>query len=45
MNWRKTAFGVFLVAMVLSLQLIAAPQAMAMSTNNTSITLRRAVVA
>ncbi|WP_297519846.1 hypothetical protein [Thermococcus sp.] len=45
MNLRKTAFGVFLVAMVLSLQLIAAPQAMAMSTNNTSITFRRAVVA
>ncbi len=45
MNWRKTAFSLFLVAMVLSLQLIAAPQAMAMSTNNTSITFRRAVVA
>ena len=45
MNWRKTAFGVFLVAMVLSLQLIAAPQAMAMTANNTSITFRRAVVA
>ncbi len=45
MNWRKTAFGVFLVAMVLSLQLITAPQAMAMSTNNTSITFRRAVIA
>ncbi|WP_297417863.1 halocin C8-like domain-containing protein [Thermococcus sp.] len=45
MNWRKTAFGVFLVAMVLSLQLIVAPQAMAMSTNNASITFRRAVVA
>ena len=45
MNWRKTAFGVFLVAMVLSLQLVATPQAMAMSTNNTSITFRRAVVA
>ncbi len=45
MKWGKTAFGVFLVVMVLSLQLIAAPQAMAMSTNNTSITFRRAVVA
>ncbi len=44
-NWRKTAFGVFLVAIVLSLQLIAAPQAMAMSTNNASVTFRRAVVA
>ncbi|ASJ01130.1 hypothetical protein [Thermococcus gorgonarius] len=45
MNWRKTAFGVFLIVMVLNLQLIAAPQAMAMSTNNSSITFRRAVVA
>ncbi|WP_297063213.1 hypothetical protein [Thermococcus sp.] len=45
MNWRKSAFGVFLVAMVLSLQLIAAPQAMAMSTSNASVTFRRAVVA
>ena len=45
MNWRKTAFSLFLLAMVLSLQLIAAPQAMAMSTNNASITFRRAVVA
>ncbi|WP_297476880.1 hypothetical protein, partial [Thermococcus sp.] len=36
---------VFLVAMVLSLQLVAAPQAMAMTANNTSITFRRAVVA
>ncbi len=45
MNWRRTAFSLFLVAMVLSLQLIAAPQAMAMSTNNASITFRRAVVA
>ncbi|WP_297071269.1 hypothetical protein [Thermococcus sp.] len=45
MNWRKTTFGAFLVAMVLSLQLIAAPQAMAISTNNTSVTFRRAVVA
>ena len=45
MNWRKTAFGVFLVAMVLSLQLIAAPQAAAMTANNTSVTFLRAVVA
>ncbi|CAI1492668.1 conserved exported protein of unknown function [Thermococcus nautili] len=45
MNWRKTTFGVVLVFMVLSLQLIAAPQAMAMSTNNASVTFRRAVVA
>ncbi|WP_297476532.1 hypothetical protein [Thermococcus sp.] len=45
MNWGKTTFGVFLVAMVLSLQLVAAPQAMAMTANNTSITFRRAVVA
>ncbi|WP_240911636.1 hypothetical protein [Thermococcus sp. LS1] len=45
MEWRRTAFGLFLVAMVLSLQLIAAPQAMAMSTNNASVTFRRAVVA
>ncbi|WP_258083318.1 halocin C8-like domain-containing protein [Thermococcus thermotolerans] len=45
MMWKKTAFGVFLVAMVLSLQLIAAPQAMAMSVNNSSVTFRRAVIA
>jgi len=45
MNWKKTAFSLFLVAMVLSLQLIAAPQAMVMSTSNSSITFRRAVVA
>ncbi|WP_297435507.1 hypothetical protein [Thermococcus sp.] len=45
MEWRKATFGLFLVFMVLSLQLIAAPQAMAMSTNNASVTFRRAVVA
>ncbi|AFL95081.1 hypothetical protein CL1_0876 [Thermococcus cleftensis] len=45
MNWKKTVFGLVLMTMVLSLQLIAAPQAMAMSTNNASITFRRAVVA
>ncbi|WP_297090093.1 hypothetical protein [Thermococcus sp.] len=45
MKWRKTAFGVFLVAMLLSLQLIAAPQAMAMTANSSSVTFRRAVVA
>jgi len=45
MNWKKVGFSVVLVFMVLSLQLIAAPQAMAMSTNNASITFRRAVVA
>ncbi len=45
MEWRTTAFGVFLVAMLLSLQLIAAPQAMAVSTNNSSVTFRRTVIA
>ncbi len=45
MNWKKMTFGVVLVFMVLSLQLIAAPQAMAMSTSNASVTFRRAVVA
>ncbi len=45
MNWKKATFGVFLVFVVLSLQLIAAPQAMAMNANNASITFRRAVVA
>ncbi|WP_209475748.1 hypothetical protein [Thermococcus stetteri] len=44
-NWRKTAFGVFLFAMLLSLQLIAAPQAMAMTANSSSVTFHRAVVA
>ena len=41
----EDCFRGFFVAMVLSLQLVAAPQAMAMSTNNTSVTFRRAVVA
>jgi hypothetical protein len=45
MNWRKATFGVFLIFMVLSLQLIVAPQATAMSTTNASVTFRRAVVA
>ncbi len=45
MNWRKATPGVFLIFMVLSLQLIAAPQAMAMGTSNASITFRRVVVA
>ncbi|WP_240910569.1 hypothetical protein [Thermococcus sp. GR6] len=37
--------AVILLAMLLSLQLIAAPQATAMTANNSSITFRRAVVA
>ncbi len=45
MKWGKVGFSLVLVFMVLSLQLIAAPQAMAMSTNNASVTFRRAVVA
>jgi len=44
-GWAKKAGAMLLLAMLLSLQLIAAPQAMAMSTNNASVTFRRAVVA
>ncbi|MDV3104669.1 hypothetical protein [Thermococcus waiotapuensis] len=45
MNWGKFALSFFLVALLLSLELIAAPQAMAIGVNNSSVTFRRAVVA
>ncbi|ACJ15582.1 hypothetical protein AF1568 [Thermococcus onnurineus NA1] len=41
----KKVGAVFLLALLLSLQLIAAPQAAAMTANNSSVTFRRAVVA
>ncbi|CAD5243614.1 hypothetical protein [Thermococcus camini] len=44
-GWAKKVGAVLLLAMLLSLQLIAAPQAAAMTANNASITFRRAVVA
>ena len=44
-DWAKKVGAVLLLAMVLSLQLIAAPQAAAMAANNSSVTFRRAVVA
>ncbi|MDV3103084.1 halocin C8-like domain-containing protein [Thermococcus waiotapuensis] len=45
MNWGKFALSFFLVALLLSLELIAAPQAMGMGASNSSVTFRRAVVA
>ena len=45
MNWRKFGLGLLMAFLVLSTQLVVAPQAAAMSTNNASVTFRRAVVA
>ncbi|WP_457751446.1 hypothetical protein [Thermococcus sp.] len=44
-DWTRKIGAVLLLAMLLSLQLIAAPQAVAMTANNSSVTFRRAVVA
>ncbi|USS40240.1 hypothetical protein NF865_07880 [Thermococcus aggregans] len=45
MKWRKFGLGLLVAFLVLSTQLIAVPQAVAMSADNASVTFRRAVVA